>query len=211
MWCVMNEITAPRFKFGQAAFGAGITAKTLRNWLQRDQIELFNARSEDDAHFVFSLGDLAILAVVAELVRFGMPVRTAFDEIGEIRRHILMLSTFKNTPLGALAAALMPISLFVTNDGGQWEVQTLHNDREPEPDDGRKFASVLLVRVPLCFAEVLDRVQKFQETTDAARRQFGEKEAAEAERVMAEGRDDTLDRATFPATFTTGDKDNIAK
>lgn len=206
----MNQVTAPRFKFGQAAFGAGITAKTLRNWLQRGQIELFNARSEDDAHFAFSLGDLAILAVVAELVRYGMPVRTAFDEIGEIRRHILMLSTYKNVPLAVIAAALAPLRLFVRNDGQNWEVVTRSVYPEDSEEPGPAQSSLLLVNVPICFADVLARVQDFEETA-AAMRRMGDKHAEDFERFMEQGRPEDIERATFPATFTTGSEDDAAK
>ena len=199
----MNEITAPRFKFGQAAYGAGITAKTLRNWLQRGQIELFNARGEDDAHFAFSLADLVILAVVAELVRYGMPVRDAFDGIDRIRREIGLLATFKNTPLRALYPALMNKRIWATSGIAGWGLMIEEDGETPNRDEAEeKLTSILIINVAACYGEVLRRVREFEETSSAFSRQFGEKEAANAEKLMAEGRPEGLEYGeTVPFSY----------
>lgn len=199
----MNEITAPRFKFGQAAYGAGITPKTLRNWLQRGQIELFNERGEDDPHFAFSLGDLAVLSLVAQLVRYGMPVSTAFEGIVKIRREIALLASYQNTPLKALEVALNGKQIWAMNHGEEWALEVVYGIKHLSFDAIEEaIPSLLIIDVAVCFGEVLRRVADF-EVTASAFKSMGEKDSEEFERLMEEGRDETLDRATFAATFST--------
>jgi hypothetical protein len=200
----MNEVAQKRFKFGQAAYGIGVTDKTLRNWLQREQVDLITGRGPDDAHYSFALADLVILSVVAELVRYGCPVRTAYDGLGALRRHFVQLSAFKNAPLGAMSAALIPMQLFVTNQHGVWNIKLLQaNGPQEETGDDEKIGSFLVVSPGFCMGEVLRRIRENDETREAMVKLAGEDEA---DRLMTYARnraDLDLEFKTFPAKFST--------
>jgi hypothetical protein len=63
-------------RFSDVAYGIDKTQKTLRNWLQRDQVVLDSVRVESKRHG-FSCVDVSILALVGPLVDFGFRVELA--------------------------------------------------------------------------------------------------------------------------------------
>jgi hypothetical protein len=200
----MNEVAHKRFKFGQAAYGIGVTEKTLRNWLQRGQVDLVTERGPDDAHYSFAIADLVVLSVVAELVRYGCPVRTAYDGLDPLRRHFSMLSMFKNAPFAAAAAALVPMQIFVTNQHGVWNIKLLQtNTPQGDAGDDEKIGSFLVVDPAFCMGEVLRRIREQEETREALAKISS---PDEADRLMAYARnraDLDLEFKTVPAKFTT--------
>lgn len=72
----MTDEKRPTLRFSDVAFAIEATPKTLRNWLQRDQVTLFSD-SGGTGWREFSYPDVALLAVVRRLVRYGMKVEIA--------------------------------------------------------------------------------------------------------------------------------------
>lgn len=71
----------PSYRFGQVAAAIGVKEQTLRNWLFRhDDLDLFTARPKGGWRS-FEEKDVFILAVAAELIRFGAPVKVAIDAV----------------------------------------------------------------------------------------------------------------------------------
>jgi MerR HTH family regulatory protein len=65
---------AKRLRFADAVKAIQTTPKTLRNWLQRDQIKLYWSNS---GWAEYRLEDIAVLALTKTLVDFGITVRLA--------------------------------------------------------------------------------------------------------------------------------------
>lgn len=68
------------YRFGQVAVAVGLGEPALRNWLRRNKIDLFEAQPESGWR-VFTENDVFVLAIAAELVRFGAPVKQAVDAV----------------------------------------------------------------------------------------------------------------------------------
>lgn len=69
----MNEI---QLRFSDVAYAAGTTPKQLRNWLQREQVQLISEKPAEGWR-AFSLNDVAILALVRSLIPFVRDPRDA--------------------------------------------------------------------------------------------------------------------------------------
>lgn len=70
------------YRFPQAAMGIGLTEPALRNWVGRNDVDLFGERPKGGWRW-FSENDVFVLAVAAELVRFGAKVQPAVDAARE--------------------------------------------------------------------------------------------------------------------------------
>ena len=68
------------YRFGQAAIAIGIPEASLRNWMTRNKLDLFDARP-DRGWRTFTENDVYILAMARELVKFGVPVKSAVDAV----------------------------------------------------------------------------------------------------------------------------------
>lgn len=68
------------YRFGQVARAVGVGEPTLRNWLQRNEIDLFEPRPET-GWLSFTENDVFVLAVAAELIRLGAKVKPAVDAV----------------------------------------------------------------------------------------------------------------------------------
>lgn len=73
----MPTMLEPVARFSDVAFAIDATPKALRNWLQRDQVDLFSEAPEGGGWRKYPLIDVAILALVRQLVTFGINVETA--------------------------------------------------------------------------------------------------------------------------------------
>lgn len=74
----MNALRDKKLRFSDVAYAAGTTPKSLRNWLQRKQVRL--ATFEDSTGWrEFNLTDVAILALIRQMVDFGVNVEEASD------------------------------------------------------------------------------------------------------------------------------------
>jgi len=73
----MTTMLEPVLRFSDVAFGIDATPKALRNWLQREQVDLFSEVPAAGGWRRFPMIDVAILAIVRHLVAFGFNVETA--------------------------------------------------------------------------------------------------------------------------------------
>ncbi|MGV3456306.1 helix-turn-helix domain-containing protein [Sphingomonas sp.] len=70
-------MTSEKFRFGDVAKAIGTSPKSLRNWLQRGQVQLSSPEPQGSNWRDFSSDDIAQLAIVRRLVDFGIEVRVA--------------------------------------------------------------------------------------------------------------------------------------
>lgn len=68
------------YRFGLVARAIGLGEPALRNWLRRNEIDLFEPKPES-GWLTFTLNDVFVLAIAAQLVRFGAPVKAAVDGV----------------------------------------------------------------------------------------------------------------------------------
>lgn len=73
----MNELLDRKLRFSDVVYAIDTTPKSLRNWLQRKQVRL--TTFEDSGWREFNLADVAILALVRQMVDFGLSVEDASD------------------------------------------------------------------------------------------------------------------------------------
>lgn len=119
----MNDLVESKIRFGDAARAVGINRNTLRNWFDRNDIVLLSARPEA-GWAEFTLGDIAALAVMRRLVRWGIPVDYANEiAVTDIFRLASPLFSYRNTPAAALLAALNFQTLAVYYREGELEAE----------------------------------------------------------------------------------------
>ena len=121
----MNELTHRKIRFSDAARAIGVKPKTLRNWLQRNEIVLISDYATP-GWTEFLLADIAVLAVMRELVRFGFPVDHA-NEIAllHLLREAGITLQYKNAPAAVLVAYLKPFRLFVYPEEDSEDLKSL--------------------------------------------------------------------------------------
>jgi hypothetical protein len=76
----MNPYSDPIFPMGQAARLAGLSEKTVRNWIDREQIDL----PDPEPGMVrrrLSMADVIQISLVGAVVKFGFDVAVASDAI----------------------------------------------------------------------------------------------------------------------------------
>jgi len=119
------NVDAPQFSFREAALAAGVTPKTLRNWLDRGQILLdADAEREGDANRRYSLLDTMRIAFVSRLVGYCVSVRMASELIEEtIVSLAKRLRAFKNPPLAALMASYDPARFVLYEEGDDYVIE----------------------------------------------------------------------------------------
>lgn len=100
------------YKLGQVAEAAGINARTLSDWLDRKIIAV--PASGSGSHRTFDLHDVDRVAVVAELVRLGLPV-------AEAAKAASVFSDERSTgrPRGQLHGGDAKTLLVITQDGAR--------------------------------------------------------------------------------------------
>lgn len=122
---VTIQVDAPQFSFTEAALAAGVTPKTLRNWMDRKQICLdADQEREGDAWRRFSILDVIRVAFVSKLVGYCVSVRTASELIeSTIVSLAKRLRAFKNPPLAALMASYDPARFILYEDGDGYAIE----------------------------------------------------------------------------------------
>ena len=138
----MNGI--PTYRFSQAAAAIGVTEAALRNWMTRNDLDLFGERPKGGWRS-FNRKDVFVLALAAEMVRFGAPVKEAVDAA---RQGLGM------TDLVSLEG--MPRWLFCAPDGfgtgwGAWDDEGLAMELTGGP-------SLLKIAVPICLNNARKRL-----------------------------------------------------
>jgi len=109
----MNSLRDRKFRFADAAFAIDTNPRTLRNWMQRNELDLtseYSGRNWTE----FNLADIAILSIMRALIRWGLGVedanRIAMVSFMQVGRHLLQ---YDETPATALVAALDKATLYV--------------------------------------------------------------------------------------------------
>lgn len=162
----MNQFKL-KIRFSTAAAAIGLTPKAFRNWLQRYDLHLlsdYKTRGWTD----FQLGDVSILAITRELVRWGVGVEAA-NEIAFIvvKTKAGPLLEYRNTPAQAIFAALEGAELCVHSpDDPEGPFTLLNPDREGfAPSD---FDSALWLSPRKIVAKAFQRIDALEKSMEEA-------------------------------------------
>ena len=109
----MNELREKKIRFSDAAHSIGVTKKTLRNWLQRYDLSLIS-NYQGPQWTEFTMGDIAVLAVMRQLAKWGVSVKYA-NEIAyfEILSKAGPMFEYRNTPAKALIAGFQNWDMYL--------------------------------------------------------------------------------------------------
>lgn len=114
----MNDTTAPKIRMSDVAAAVGMETKALRNWLLNNDLELIKPRAGERGWRAFSFQDVAVLAGMRELVRWGIKVDCAYDFIAsELCRLFLPTQNYKNMEPKHLLALMSHRFYFFWYDG----------------------------------------------------------------------------------------------
>lgn len=112
----MGELSNRKIRFSDAAHAIGVKPKALRNWLQRNKIILFT-KYDGREWAEFSFADIAVLALMRRLVKWGLKVDYANEiAFSEIQAKAGPLLSFENAPLETLPALLSGWQLFLFDE-----------------------------------------------------------------------------------------------
>lgn len=161
----MLSLSAQSFTFGQAAKGAGITEKQLRNWLARSLIELPADDDRTEANWrKFAVTDIFHIAVVARLSRYGVSIPDA-DMIYRkfVGSKLEATKRFKNMPQDALVAMLRPIAIAISQPLGDaepryWQINTLADSSPVDFDASDAPTDYALVSMQTLMLSVIRRL-----------------------------------------------------
>ena len=135
----MSPLAVRKIRFAHAVFALDVTPKTLRNWLQREQVTLFEDQPE--GWKTYSHLDIAKLALVRRMVDFGLGVEDANDIAESVLREKWgqdrILRTYKNPPPDVIAATFNVDLLIVSKIGGEYRPEirfTTAVSDDPLPD-----------------------------------------------------------------------------
>lgn len=151
----MPPLLDRKLRFSDAAYAIEATPKTLRNWLQRDQVKFEHVGDSEAAKAggwrEFTIMEIAVLAITRKLVDFGMTVEEASSYADAILgdRASLLIS-YKHTPPAVLVATFKGLLLVAWRDppGGAWGLSLVRADDFELPSSACVILSV---------ADVLDR------------------------------------------------------
>lgn len=133
----MGPLGRAQITFTLAARAAGVTEKQLRNWLDKAQVPLQGDDERSEGQWRrFSLIDVVRLAVVGSLVRYGIPIVTAADLVGDsVDLRLADFADFEGahveglrptSPRRAIQGALRGMIIVVSNGGGTEDDNQLH-------------------------------------------------------------------------------------
>lgn len=147
---------ASKVRFSDAVYAINTTPKSLRLWLQRGLVDIHTPQREG-GWTEYSVADIAILALVRTLVRFGVtvPVASAFANaiVRDSFPKMLKLEQPDQMPAGALATlfADQRLRIFETDDG--WTYDWSPN-WQPKPEPARAY---LVINVEPLLREAIAR------------------------------------------------------
>jgi hypothetical protein len=124
----MNATLARKLRFSDAVYAINTTPKALRNWLQRGLVKIHTPQQEG-GWTEYSFIDIAILALVRQLVNFGVDVPTASAIANEVMTaffpKLLNVKEPEKMPAGALAMMWVNRRLYVypSDDGDKWDMR----------------------------------------------------------------------------------------
>lgn len=108
----MNQLKL-KLRFSTVAKAIDLTPKAFRNWLQRYDLHLLSDH-RTRGWTEFALGDVAVLAITRELVRWGIVVEAA-NELAFIvvKTKAGPLLEYRNTPAASMLASLQDTTLCI--------------------------------------------------------------------------------------------------
>lgn len=132
------------YKFGQVAAAIGVSEASLRNWMTRYELDLFGARPRGGWR-TFIEKDVYVLALAAELVRFG---GTVCEAVGAARQRLGLIdaANFEELPRYIYAAPDGP-GWFTADDEGMVAAKT-------------NSPTIVKIAVPICLSHARRRLQE---------------------------------------------------
>ena len=136
----MPTMLEPVLRFSDVAFCIDATPNALRNWLQREQVDLFSEAPADGGWRRFPMIDVATLALVRHLVAFGFNVETASSAANTILLKMMGEKWLKYEPETFLMFWINRALLLTPNgqadvdgDASGWdlEIRYMNEDRAP--------------------------------------------------------------------------------
>jgi len=142
----MAPLLERKLRFSDVVYAIDTSPKALRNWLQREQVEIISERS-DGTWQQFSKGDVAVLALVRRLVDFGIRVETASRMARTILIELqgvdwLERDTYLNDAIGFSMFWVNRAVLIYPAADDQWNIR-IWDMWQPFPDDAPEAAIVL--------------------------------------------------------------------
>ncbi len=143
-----NATMARKLRFSDAVYAINTTPKALRNWLQRGLVDIYTPQREDGGWAEYSFIDIAILALVRQLVNFGVNVPTASGIANKVMTEffpsVLNVKEPDNMPAGVLAAMWVNRRLYVypNEDGDSWHMRCValwESDLSRKAEFGKAF------------------------------------------------------------------------
>jgi hypothetical protein len=132
------------YKFRQVAAAIGVSEASLRNWMTRYELDLSGSRPKGGWR-TFIEKDVYVLALAAELVRFG---GTVCEAIGAARQRLGLMdaTTFEG----------LPRFMYAAPDGAGWFTA----DDEGIVAAKTKSPTVVKISVPICLSQARRRLQE---------------------------------------------------
>ena len=159
----MNELNAPVIRFRHAAAAAGVTKKTIRNWLVRGQISV---DSPSEGWNTFTMLDLVRIATTAELVKYGVGVLPAFMAAqSQVENATWRLSQYQNTPAAIVLHAFNGWRMFVQHT--ETGLQFLHAKPGEEPAENWGPVSTLIIEMAPLVQLVVERLANALDQDDS--------------------------------------------
>ncbi len=123
----MQATMAKKLRFSDVVWAINTSPKSLRLWLQRGLVEIHTPKPERGGWTEYSFIDIAILALVRQLVSWGVNVPTASAIANSIMTQffpdMLRLQNPENMPAGALAMSWTNRRLYLYQDGDDWKMK----------------------------------------------------------------------------------------
>lgn len=127
------NIHEKKVRHSRAAKAIGRTPKTLRNWLQRDGLVLFSEANEGWREY--SPSDVALLALVNEITKYGPEVSTActLAKSALAEKAIVMEASW--TELQHVAAVFSATTWVIWHTDEGWQIKSV------KPNERRRVSS----------------------------------------------------------------------
>lgn len=157
-----NPITAETFTFATAAMASGVPIKTLRNWLDRDQVLLDASPDRQKGKWRrFSHWDVLRLALAKPLVDYSVPVEFASLVVGGLLTPLNLHLGYKNSPTRVLAISLQFTTLLAWRDARGWDIEILTiPGSSPTKELPESFIQIDVARIARRVQDALDEATR---------------------------------------------------
>jgi hypothetical protein len=153
----MPPLFEPKLRFSDAVYAIETTPKSLRKWLQNEDVILPTGVGDNGEEVkgwkTFSYGDLAILALMRSFVDFGCNVVDANQLAGTIIKASRSTMHSKNMPPDAFIACWLTRQILVWRENDTWGYALPHKIGEFEPP----AITYLVIEAPQLFKRVFSR------------------------------------------------------